>query len=195
MKFIPAGLQGAYIIEVDPQADSRGFFARLWCQSEFQKHGITMQVVQTSVSHNASVGTVRGMHFQWPPSQEAKLVRCERGRVYDVIVDLRPDSATFTQHIAVELDSQKHNAVYVPPGFAHGFQTLEANSDLIYMMSDYFRPELADGFRYDDPQFDIAWPLPVDCIIERDCNYPDFDSDSYMQRYSEACRTIDNVSD
>ncbi len=183
MKFTPTDLQGAYIIEIDPEKDDRGFFARLWCQNEFQQHGITMDLVQASVSHNAVAGTLRGLHFQWPPSQEAKLVRCQRGRVYDVIVDLRPDSSTFTQHVAVELDSRAHNAVYVPPGFAHGFQTLEANSDIVYMMSDYFRPELADGVRFDDPQFEIEWPLPIDCIVDRDRDYPDFDSDSYTKRY------------
>ena len=192
MKFIPTALEGAYVIEVEPLTDTRGFFARLWCQNEFKEQGISMQVVQSNVSHNASVGTIRGMHFQWSPSQEAKVVRCEQGRVYDVIIDLRPDSATFTQHVAVELDSRKYNAVYVPPGFAHGFQTLEANSDVIYLMSDYFQPELADGFRYDDPKFEIVWPLPVGCIIDRDRNYPDFDPEGYTKRYRQASKTRDN---
>jgi len=190
LKFIATDLEGAFVIEPEPLADSRGYFARLWCQDEFRQHGITMNPVQASVSHNALAGTLRGMHFQWPPSQEAKLIRCGRGSVYDVILDLRPDSATFTRHIAIELNSEKHNALYVPPGFAHGFQTLQDNSDIIYMMSDHYRPELAAGVRYNDSQFDIAWPLPISCMLERDRDYPDFDVDDYANRYSRALNSI-----
>ncbi|MCB1661188.1 MAG: dTDP-4-dehydrorhamnose 3,5-epimerase [Pseudomonadales bacterium] len=194
MKFIPTHLQGAYIIDIEALEDSRGFFARTWCQEEFQQHGIDISPVQMSVSHNALAGTLRGLHFQWPPSLEAKLVRCQRGRVYDVIVDLRPDSATFTGFVAVELDSRKHNALYVPPGFAHGFQTLEANSDITYMMSTAFRPELADGLRYNDPQFEIDWPLPVSCILDRDRDYPNFNKNDYSQRYFQALKATNNAS-
>ncbi|MCB1750405.1 MAG: dTDP-4-dehydrorhamnose 3,5-epimerase family protein [Gammaproteobacteria bacterium] len=182
MRFTPTELPGSFIVHIEPVEDARGFFARLWCREEFAARGITMDVVQVSISHNAVCGTLRGLHFQWPPSAEAKLVRCERGRVHDVIVDLRPDSATFTRHMAVELDSRTHNALFVPPGFAHGFQTLETDSDVVYMMSDYYRPELSDGVRFDDPEFGIPWPLPVACIAERDRDYPDFDRRAYSSR-------------
>ena len=185
MNFTPTGLPGAYLIRIDPHEDARGFFARLWCRKEFQRQGIEMTVAQTSLSHNALAGTLRGLHFQWPPSREAKLVRCQRGAVYDVIVDLRPDSATFTRHAAFELESRLHDALYVPAGFAHGFQTLADDSDLVYMMSDYYRPELADGVRFDDPAFGIRWPLPVRCIDERDRDYPDFDRQAYSGRYAQ----------
>ena len=185
MKFLPTDLDGSYVIEIDPVEDDRGFFARLWCREEFQQQGIAMDVVQASVSHNTVAGTLRGLHFQWPPSHEAKLVRCERGRIYDVIVDLRPESPTFTRHVAVELDSQSSNALYVPAGFAHGFQTLEADSDVVYMMSDQYQPELADGVRFDDPAFGVDWPLAVSCIAARDSDYPDFDPATYFSRYSQ----------
>lgn len=186
MKVIPTALQGSYLVEIDKQEDARGYFARLWCKQEFQQHGIDMQVAQVSISHNASLGTLRGMHFQWPPSNEAKLVRCQRGRIHDVIVDLRPDSPTFTQHAAFELDDRKHDSLYIPSGFAHGFQTLEENTDIVYMMSDYYHPDLQDGVRYDDPVFDITWPLPLSSISARDRDYPDFNPDSHTQKYNQA---------
>jgi dTDP-4-dehydrorhamnose 3,5-epimerase len=202
VKFTETELQGAYLIDIDPAEDFRGYFARLWCRNEFASHGINIDLVQVSVSHNIHPGTLRGLHFQWPPAQEAKLVRCQNGRVFDVIVDLRPDSPTFTQHTTVELASQTHNAVFVPPGFAHGFQALEAHSNIIYMMSDFFQPELADGVRYNDPCFKITWPLPISCILDRDSNYPDFDATSYANRYwkgqhrmaGSACPDQDNGS-
>jgi dTDP-4-dehydrorhamnose 3,5-epimerase len=162
------------VIDIDPMEDARGFFARLWCRDEFEAHGIKMDIAQASLSHNMLAGTVRGLHFQRPPSREGKIVRCERGRIHDVIVDLRPDAPTFTRHFAIELDGTRRNALYVPPGFAHGFQTLVADSDVVYLTSDAYRPELADGVRYDDPAFGIKWPLPVSCIIARDRDYPDF---------------------
>ena len=192
MKFVPTDLDGAFVIEADPIEDSRGYFARLWCQEEFRQQGIETSLVQASISHNVVAGTLRGMHFQWPPSQEAKLVRCQRGRVHDVIVDLRPDSETFTRHVAVELDSRSHHALYIPAGFAHGFQTLEANCDIVYMMSDAYRPDLADGVRYNDPRFGIIWPLAVACIHDRDRDYPDFDPDSYARRYLQASQPGSN---
>jgi dTDP-4-dehydrorhamnose 3,5-epimerase len=183
MKFIPSDLEGACLIQLDPLRDSRGFFARLWCQQEFARQGIAMNIAQASVSHNSAAGTLRGLHFQWPPSSEAKLVRCQRGRIHDVIVDLRPQSPTFTRHAAFELDSSSHDTLYVPPGFAHGFQTLEADSDIVYMMSDHYQPELADGVRFDDPEFGICWPLPVNCISAMDRDCPDFDRQSYAMKY------------
>lgn len=186
MKITPTELQGPRLVEIDPMEDSRGFFARLWCKQEFKQHGIDMEVVQISISHNATLGTLRGLHFQWPPSREAKLVRCQCGRIHDVIVDLRPDSPTFTQHAAFELDSRNHNSLYIPSGFAHGFQTLEENTDIVYMMSDYYRPDLQDGVRHNDPVFDITWPLPLSSISPRDLDYPDFDPDSHTWKYNRA---------
>ena len=183
MKFAPIPLAGSYLVDIDRKEDDRGFFARLWCREEFEANNIPIEVVQSSVSHNIESGTLRGMHFQWPPSSEAKLVRCERGRVYDVIIDLRPDSSTFTRHYGVILDSDCRNALFIAPGFAHGFQTLEANSDVVYMMSDLYRPELAGGVRFDDPTFDIDWPLAVSRIIERDRRYPDFSRAEYVNAF------------
>jgi dTDP-4-dehydrorhamnose 3,5-epimerase len=182
----PTGLDGSFLIKIEPMQDERGFFARLWCAQEFEQHGIAMEVVQSNVSHNPLAGTLRALHFQWPPSSEAKLVRCERGRICDVIVDLRPHSPTFTGHYAVELDGRSHDALYVPAGFAHGFQTLEADSDVVYLMSDYYRPELADGVRFDDPAFGIDWPLPVSCMAERDSGYADFDQSIYSDKYARS---------
>jgi dTDP-4-dehydrorhamnose 3,5-epimerase len=183
VKFLPTDLAGAILIHIDPMEDERGYFARLWCRDEFKTHGIAMDVVQSSISHTAAAGTLRGLHFQWPPSKEGKIVRCERGKIHDVIVDLRPQSSTFTQHIAVELDGRSRNALYVPPGFAHGFQTLEADCDVLYMMSDEYQPALADGVRFDDPAFGVHWPLPITCISARDSAYPDFEPSAYCGRY------------
>lgn len=185
MRFVATPLAGVWVVEAEPAADVRGHFARLWCRDEFAAHGIDMEVVQASISHNAAAGTLRGMHFQRPPSREAKLVRCERGRVHDVIIDLRPRSPTFGAHFALELDALRHNALYVPPGFAHGFQTLLPECDVAYMMSDVFRPDLADGVRHDDPAFGIAWPLPVSCILGRDREYADFDRAAFVRGAAE----------
>jgi dTDP-4-dehydrorhamnose 3,5-epimerase len=186
LRFEPTPLANAFHVEIDRRTDERGFFARTWCRDEFAAHGIDIEIAQANVSHNIDPGTLRGMHFQWPPSVEGKLIRCERGRVYDVIIDLRPNSATYTQHFAVTLDQERRNALYVPPGFAHGFQTLLPDSDVTYLMSDIFQDALADGVRYDDPVFAIAWPLPVSRILERDRSYPDFDHDLHKERYSAA---------
>lgn len=191
MIFQPTELHGALMLQIDPMEDDRGFFARLWCRQEFIRHGIDVDIVQVSLSHNAVAGTLRGLHFQWPPSRESKLVRCQRGSVFDVIVDLRPDSPTFTRHATFELNSQLNNALYVPPGFAHGFQTLQDNSDLVYMMSDYHRPDLTHGYRFDDSAFGIRWPLPVACIADRDREYPDFDRGNYIAKYASGTTATD----
>jgi dTDP-4-dehydrorhamnose 3,5-epimerase len=179
-------IAGAYLIRVERRADERGYFGRLWCRAEFAAHGITVDMVQASVSHNDVAGTLRGMHFTWPPSHEGKLVRCGRGRVLDVILDLRPDSPTFMRHVAVELDASDHDAVYIPPGAAHGFQTLLDDTDVVYLMTEFYRPELADGVRYDDPCFGIRWPLPISRIAERDASYPDFDAVQHRRRFAAA---------
>lgn len=186
MIFQPTPISGAHTVELERLADDRGFFARTWCREEFARAGIAVDMVQASVSHNRLAGTLRGLHFAWPPSREAKLVRCERGQVLDVILDLRPASPSFLRHLAVPLDDGRRNALYIPPGVAHGFQTLVEDCTVLYMMSDFYRPELADGVRFDDPAFGITWPLPVSCIIERDRGYADFHSASHASRYHSA---------
>jgi len=190
VKFVPTAIPGARTLELERHADVRGSFARTWCRDEFARQGIAVDMVQASVSHNHLRGTVRGLHFAWPPSSEAKLVRCERGQVMDVIVDLRPDSPAFLRHIAVTLDDEQGNALYIPPGVAHGFQTLADDCTVLYMMSDFYRPELADGVRYDDPAFGVAWPLPVSCIVERDRRYPDFDPAAHASRFRSALEQV-----
>lgn len=174
MTFEPLPIPGAMLVGIEPHSDERGFFARLWCREEFASSGIDIRIEQASLSHNRRVGTIRGMHLSRSPAQEGKLVRCQRGRVHDVLLDLRPDSAHYMQHVAVELDASRHNAVWIPPGVAHGFQTLEDETDVVYMMSESYRPELATGVRFDDPAFGIRWPLPVSVIAERDRHYPDY---------------------
>lgn len=183
MIFVATPLAGAYVVEPERNLDERGFFARTWCRREFAQRGIEIEILQASISHNRRAGTLRGMHFVWPPSREAKLVRCERGAIIDVIIDLRPDSKTFTKHFAAELTETNRSALYIPPGFAHGFQTLADDTEVLYMMTDFYRPELTDGVRFNDPAFCIHWPRPVSVIVERDRTYPDFDRDTYVHRY------------
>jgi len=176
-------IPGVFEVVLDPVRDERGFFARAWCVQEFAALGLAGRFVQASVSYNARRGTVRGMHFQHPPSQEGKLVRCERGRAHDVVLDLRPTSPTFLRHVAVELDERAGNALYIPPGVAHGFQTLVEDCMIQYTMTDFFQPALADGVRWNDPAFRIRWPLEVGMISERDGNYPDFDRSAHESRW------------
>jgi dTDP-4-dehydrorhamnose 3,5-epimerase len=184
VRFLPTPLPGAFEIEIDRKEDARGLFARLWCREEFAAHGIEIDMVQASVSHNAAAGTVRGMHLQLPPSREGKLVRCERGRIYDVIIDLRPGAASFAQHHAVTLDAERRNALYVPPGVAHGFQTLTDGCDVQYMMSDFYRPELQAGVRWNDAAFGIAWPIAAATVLPRDAAYPDFDAAAFAAAHA-----------
>lgn len=179
MNFEPLAVEGAYLVRPDRHEDERGFFARLWCRDEFAARGIPLAMVQENVSHNRRAGTVRGMHFAAAPALEGKLVRCERGRILDVIVDLRPDSASFLRHAAIELDDRDRAALYVPPQVAHGFQTLVDDADVHYLMTEAYRPELARGVRHDDPAFGIRWPLPVSVIAARDRGYPDFDVETH----------------
>jgi dTDP-4-dehydrorhamnose 3,5-epimerase len=185
MRFSATPLSGVFELELERHDDARGFFARTWCAREFGSQGLPDVMVQGSVSHNARKGTLRGMHFQRPPSSEGKLVRCERGAVHDVVVDLRPGSATFLGNFAVRLEADRGNALYIPPGLAHGFQTLQDDCRVTYMMTDYFAPELACGFRFDDPAFGIVWPLAVTVLSDRDRSYPDFDRDVYASGIGE----------
>jgi dTDP-4-dehydrorhamnose 3,5-epimerase len=161
-------LAGAFIVDLLPHEDDRGFFARLFCQKEFAAHGLKPLVAQANIAANRRRGTVRGMHFQFPPSAETKYVRCVRGAVLDVIVDLRPESPTYLRHIAVELSASNQRGIYVPERFAHGYQTLEDDTDTIYMMGEFHTPGMAGGLRHNDPVLDLSWPLPVEVISEKD---------------------------
>lgn len=175
MKFLPATLPGAFRIEFDRFADERGFFARSWCVREAESHGLNPRVVQCNVSFNARRGTLRGMHFQVAPQAEAKLVRCTRGAIIDVILDLRPESSTFKKWERFDLNEQNGSAVYVPEGFAHGFQTLVDNSEVHYQMSQFYSERHAGGVRWNDPAFGIDWPIVQPILSPRDAAYPDFD--------------------
>jgi dTDP-4-dehydrorhamnose 3,5-epimerase len=174
MKFVSTPLAGAYVIELEPAFDERGFFARTWCRDEFATHGLNPSLSQCSLSWNKRKGTLRGMHFQDAPYQEAKLVRCSSGSIYDVILDLRPESATFKQWFAVELSAVNHKTLYVPEGFAHGFQALEDSSAVFYQISEAYRPEYARGVRWNDPNFQIRWPIPQPILSPRDAAFPDY---------------------
>jgi dTDP-4-dehydrorhamnose 3,5-epimerase len=176
MKFTETALRGAFVVDQEPQRDERGHFSRLWCAREFEAHGLETRVAQCSVSYNRSAGTLRGMHYQVAPFEEAKLVRCIRGAIFDVIIDLRRGSATFTHHVAVVLSAANGTALYVPPGCAHGFQTLEDHSEIVYQISEFYEPAYARGVRWNDPAFNIAWPAATHRIMnDRDAGYPDFD--------------------
>jgi dTDP-4-dehydrorhamnose 3,5-epimerase len=168
-------LPGAYVIDLEPHRDERGFFARAWCQREFEDRGLNPRLVQCNISYNERRGTLRGMHYQAPPHEEAKLVRCTRGRLYDVIIDLRPDSTTYTQHVGIELSASNRRMMYVPEGFGHGFLTLEDDTEVFYQMSAFYEPDAARGVRWNDPAFDIDWPARVEHMKERDRSYPDFE--------------------
>lgn len=174
MNFQPTLIAGAFVVEPQRVEDERGFFARVWCESEFARHGIQVSMMQASLSHNRRAGTVRGLHFSRAPAQEGKLVRCQNGRLLDVIVDLRRDQPSYLKQVAVELDDRSHRAIYIPPGVAHGFQTLVDDCDVLYMMTQAYQPDLAAGVRHDDPAFAIRWPLPVSVISDRDRTYPDY---------------------
>lgn len=174
MNFVPTSLSGAYIVDPEPHNDDRGFFARTWCQKEFGEHGLTPRLVQCNISFNIKKGTWRGMHYQEAPHEEAKLIRCTMGSICDVIVDLRPDSPTFKQHLTVMLSAKNRKMLYIPERFAHGFITLEDNTEVFYQMSEFYAPQSARGFRWNDPLFGIQLPLKVAVISERDRDYPDF---------------------
>ena len=174
MKFIATALAGACAIEIERQEDDRGFFARTFCGDEFAAHGLHPAFVQCNVSFTARKGTLRGMHFQQKPHEEAKLVRCTRGAIYDVIVDIRPGSPTFKRWAAFELTSENRKMLYVPEGFAHGFQTLEDDTEVFYQMSETYHPGLAHGVRWNDPAFAIRWPVADPIVSRRDADYPDF---------------------
>ena len=173
MKFIETPLKGAYVIEIDSISDNRGFFARSWCEQEFSDHGLNSNLVQCNISFNTKKGTLRGMHYQIKPHEEAKLVRCTQGLIYDVIVDIRQDSPTFKSWYGVNLGASNRKMLYIPEGFAHGFQTLEDNTEVFYQMSNFYHGESARGLKWDDPDLGIDWILKDNLIIsDRDQGYP-----------------------
>ena len=171
MVFTETKLKGAFIIDLEPIQDERGFFARTWCKKEFDAHGLNSDLVQCNTSFNKKKGTLRGMHYQTAPYAEAKLVRCTMGAIYDVIIDLREGSKTFREWVGIELSARNRRMLYVPEGFAHGFQTLEDNSEVFYQMSEFYHSECTGGVRWDDPLFSIEWPFPNAVISEKDGGY------------------------
>ena len=180
MRFEALSVHQAFLARIERHADERGFFARTFCVREFARAGLPTEAVQASVSFNTRRGTVRGMHFQWPPSKEGKLVRCLRGSVFDVLLDLRPDSPTYLRRVSVRLDEDNRDAVFIPHGVAHGFQTLSDSTEVLYQMTDVYAPDLATGVRWNDPAFEIEWPMRTGIVIsERDANYPDFDRQAF----------------
>jgi dTDP-4-dehydrorhamnose 3,5-epimerase len=175
VKFTAAPIAGAFVVDIERMDDGRGFFARTFCRDEFAARGLRSSFVQCNLSSNPRKGTLRGMHLQAKPHEEAKLVCCTRGAVYDVIVDLRRESPTFRQWAAFELSAQNRRMLYVPEGLAHGFQALEDYTDLFYLMSESYQEDLARGVRWNDPAFAIRWPLSAPILSQRDATYPDFE--------------------
>ena len=167
MKFTETQLKGAYIIEPELLRDERGFFARSWCQKEFTERGLNTNLVQCNISFNLKKGTLRGMHYQAKPYEEAKLVRCTMGAIYDVIIDIRPESPTFKQWVAVELTAENRKMLYIPEGMAHGFQTLVDNTEVFYQMSEFYQAESASGVRWNDPAFNVEWLIKQDLVISK----------------------------
>lgn len=172
MRFEPTAIDGPCVVHLEPHADDRGSFARVFCAREFAAHGLIGQVAQTNLSHNHAAGTLRGLHWQRPPAGEAKLLRCVKGAIFDVAVDVRDSSPTFLRHVGVELTAENRLALYVPPGFAHGFQTLEDDVDVLYQVSEFYTPGAEAGLRHDDPALGISWPLPVTAISDKDATWP-----------------------
>jgi dTDP-4-dehydrorhamnose 3,5-epimerase len=172
MIFTETLLRGAYFIDVEPREDSRGFFARAFCQREFESHGLKPLIAQANIAYNRHKGTLRGMHFQIPPAAETKLVRCTRGSILDIIIDLRPESPTYLQHVSVELSAVTHRALYVPERFAHGYQVLEPETETSYQVGEFYSPPHERALRYDDPMFNLRWPIPVSVISDKDRDAP-----------------------
>jgi len=175
MVFTETSLKGAFILDLERHDDNRGFFARAFCQKEFERHGMKPLIAQSNIALNKFRGTVRGMHFQFPPFAETKLVRCTRGAILDIIVDLRSESPTYLQHVAVELTADNHRALYVPERFAHGYQALEDTTETSYQVGEFYTPGTEGGLRYDDPRLGLTWPLPVTQISEKDKQWKPLD--------------------
>lgn len=176
MIFRQTPLHGAYVIELEERSDDRGFFARTFCAREFAEHGLKPTVAQANVSYNHATGTLRGMHYQVPPAAETKLVRCTRGAIYDVIIDLRPASPSYLQHFGVELTEQNRKALYVPEMFAHGYLTLTPDAEVVYQVGEFYTPGYERGIRFDDPAFAVHWPAPITLLSPKDEAWPAFDA-------------------
>jgi dTDP-4-dehydrorhamnose 3,5-epimerase len=172
MIFTQTELKGAYVIDLEHKEDNRGFFARTFCAQEFEQHGLKPTVAQCNLSYNYKKGTMRGMHYQIPPAAETKLIRCTKGAIYDVIIDMRPESPTFLSHFGVELTQENRRALYIPEMFAHGYQALTDDAEVTYQVGEFYTPGYERGLRYDDPFFNIEWPLEVTVISEKDLNWP-----------------------
>jgi len=175
MIFTETKLKGAFIIDIDRREDSRGFFARVFCQREFEEYGLKPIIAQSNIAFNLRKGTLRGMHFQYPPAPETKFVRCTRGSILDIIVDLRPESVTFLQHIAVELSEDNHRGLYVPERFGHGYQVLRDNTETSYQVGEFYTPGVEGGLLYNDPRLNLEWPLPVTEISDKDREWKKLD--------------------
>ena len=175
MVFLEAKLKGAFIVDVERREDNRGFFARAFCQREFADHGLKPIIAQANIAFNNKKGTLRGMHFQYPPAAETKLVRCTRGAILDIIVDLRPESPTYLGHIAVELSADNHRSLYVPERFAHGYQVLEDRTETSYQVGEFYMPGVEGGLLYSDPRLGLTWPLPVREISSKDAVWAPLD--------------------
>jgi dTDP-4-dehydrorhamnose 3,5-epimerase len=174
MIFTPTEIEDVFVVELEKREDDRGFFARGFCVREFENHGMNLQVVQANISYNRHKGTLRGMHYQVAPCEETKFLRCTKGSIYDVVIDMRADSRTYKKWFGVDLSDKNYKMLYVPRNFAHGFQTLEDDTEVMYLVSEFYAPETERGVRYDDPIFDIQWPLPVAQISDRDARWPDY---------------------
>jgi len=172
MRFTATPLAGAWILDIERREDARGFFARAFCQKEFAAHGLKPLIAQANVAFNHRAGTLRGMHFQYPPAAETKLVRCTRGAILDIIVDLRPESPTFLRHTAVELTADNHRAIFVPERFAHGYQVLADHTETSYQVGEFYQPGVEGGLRYDDSRLGLSWPLPVSVVSDKDQAWP-----------------------
>lgn len=168
MLFTPTPLDGAFVVDLELRSDDRGFFARAFCAHEFEEHGLKPAIAQCNIAYNHKRGTMRGMHYQLPPVTETKLVRCFRGAIYDVIIDLRPESPSYMQHFGIELSADNRRALYIPEMFAHGYLTLTDDCELMYQVSEFYTPGYEAGVRYDDPAFKIEWPVSIDVISEKD---------------------------
>ncbi len=176
MRFVETELRGAFVIDFEPHEDDRGFFARAFCQNEFEEHGLKPVIAQANLAYNRRKGTVRGMHFQIPPAAETKLVRATRGAILDTIVDLRPESSSFLQHVSVELTEGNHRALYVPERFAHGYQALVGETETSYQVGAFYSPEHERALPHDDPRLGLEWPFPVTAISDKDRNAPPLDT-------------------
>jgi dTDP-4-dehydrorhamnose 3,5-epimerase len=173
--FTETALSGAFVVEPERRGDSRGFFARVFCQHEFEAHGLKPVIAQANIAYNEAAGTIRGMHFQYPPAAETKLVRCTRGAIVDVIVDLRPESPTYLQNVSAELTAENHRSLYVPERFAHGYQVLADNTEVSYVVGEFYAPDTEGGLAYDDPALGLEWPLPVTRISDKDREWTRFE--------------------